>query len=433
MIWTEAIGIGLAAFGVYALVVDFSPWSLLWYIFVWYGYFLLLSALTTRPGFSIFATEFDVLPLFCWSIPFWFFFEAYNVVIQNWYYVFRLRDWTASFLFSSVAFATVLPACLVHARLVDRAGWFTRVRWRPLRVGGPLIAGIGLFGVLCTFLPLVFPTYAFWMTWGALGPIPELIAYRIGSPSILRDLAQGRPGKLLALIVGGSWAGLAWEGLNAATRCKWIYTVPGLEGLKLFEMPVLGFFGFPALALNAYPTYGLVCRVMGHRAWPQALSFSVEPWRRIGLVGLGVAVSFFGFDLMMTNNVRSKRPVLNEMSGLTAIDVVRLRVENILTPEHLARSGAYGILPKNVQTWSVHEDSLRRAVNHATLSLHKGMGSERAAVLMQVGIDWVDRLILLADPGVRDRVLDLGGALIPPISEAEVSVWLRAAEGAPRR
>lgn len=136
---------------------------------------------------------------------------------------------------------------------------------------------------------------------------------------------------------------------------------------------------------------------------------------------------------MMTHNVRSKRPVLNEISGLTATDVVRLRVENILTPEHLAQSGAYGILPKNVQTWSVHEDSLRRAVHHATLSLHKGMGSERAAVLMQAGVDRVNRLILLADPGVRNRVMDLGGTLIPPISEAEVSVWLRAAEGAPRR
>lgn len=190
------------------------------------------------------------------------------------------------------------PARLPRSRSPRRQGRlvYECYRWRPVRVGGPLVAGIGLFGVLCTFLPLVVPTYAFWMTWGTLGPIPELIAYRIGSPSILRDLEQGRPDKLLALIIGGSWAGLAWEGLNAAARCKWIYTVPGLEELKLFEIPVLGFVGFPALALNAYPTMGWSAAPWGtgrgHRPSPSrsgrgvgsALSDSVWSFRSSGSI-----------------------------------------------------------------------------------------------------------------------------------------------------
>jgi len=77
--------------------------------------------------------------------------------------------------------------------------------------------------------------------------------------------------------------------------------------------------------------------------------------------------------------VRAKRPVLNEIAGLSAEAVQRLQAGGILTPEHLVRVEREGTPASRLS--DVPKDSLRLAVDHATLSIHKGMGSERAALL----------------------------------------------------
>ena len=58
--------------------------------------------------------------------------------------------------------------------------------------------------------------------------------------------------------------------LELLGRAKWIYTVPGLSDWKLFEMPVLGFLGFPPFALECFTMYvfrggGLAWRVAADR------------------------------------------------------------------------------------------------------------------------------------------------------------------------
>src|SRR5436853_6092587 len=51
------------------------------------------------------------------------------------------------------------------------------------------------------------------------------------------------------------FAGVLWESFNAASRAKWIYTVPFLEHVKVFEMPPIGFLGFPFFALEVWSLY----------------------------------------------------------------------------------------------------------------------------------------------------------------------------------
>ena len=46
---------------------------------------------------------------------------------------------------------------------------------------------------------------------------------------------------------------------------KWIYTVPILGDIKIFEMPVLGYFGFPPFALECFTMYVFVRRLFWHR------------------------------------------------------------------------------------------------------------------------------------------------------------------------
>ena len=46
--------------------------------------------------------------------------------------------------------------------------------------------------------------------------------------------------------------GVLWEFWNYWAATKWTYTVPYLGDLKIFEMPVLGYLGFPPFALECY-------------------------------------------------------------------------------------------------------------------------------------------------------------------------------------
>jgi hypothetical protein len=51
---------------------------------------------------------------------------------------------------------------------------------------------------------------------------------------------------------GGLCCGLLWETWNYWAGAKWVYTVPFVGFLKVFEMPILGFVGFLPFSLEAY-------------------------------------------------------------------------------------------------------------------------------------------------------------------------------------
>ena len=62
---------------------------------------------------------------------------------------------------------------------------------------------------------------------------------------------------------------MLWEFWNYWARAKWHYTVPIMENLKIFEMPVPGYLGFPAFALECFTMYVFV-RAMLVRLRPAA-------------------------------------------------------------------------------------------------------------------------------------------------------------------
>ena len=64
--------------------------------------------------------------------------------------------------------------------------------------------------------------------------------------------------RIVNLILSGFLCGFVWEFLNYWSRAKWHYTVPIMENVKLFEMPLPGYFGFPAFALECFTMYVFV-------------------------------------------------------------------------------------------------------------------------------------------------------------------------------
>lgn len=418
------LGVILFGLGLWALIADLEAWNAIWYLPAWYGYLLVLDAVVfARTGKSfVSGRRRELAAMMLWSLPFWFFFEALNLRLRNWYYVFGLRTLWGSFLMSTLAFATVLPACFFHAELLESFGAFRQKRWRPLRVTRRLPAIFAAAGVAAVVVPLLFPRWAFWMVWGAPLAILEAVNYRSGAPSLLRDLEQGRPAQLLRLLTGGLLAGAVWEVLNYWARTKWIYTVPGFEEWKLLEMPFAGFGGFPPLALSAF-------------AWWAYVS-SLRTRARFVAAALAILLSGSAAVATLDRNVQSVRPVLSELSGLDAAAVARLRAAGIPTPERLDRAVRREGLLAVASRSGVSADALENAAGEASLAVHKGMGLPAARLLRAAGIHTVADLASADSTELTARLARVASTRGEEAPRAEyVRVWIRAAsaDGRPRR
>ncbi len=411
-------GLLLLGAGLWALVRDVPRWNAVWYVPAWYGYLLVLDAvLFLRRGRSFVSHERGRLAaMLLWSVPFWLFFEACNLDLRDWYYVFGLRSsWAAAFL-TAVAFATVLPACLFHAEFLEAFGAWRRLACRPRQIAVWLPGALMGFAAACLASALLFPRVAFPLVWFA--PIGlDGHNYRQGAPALLRDFEEGNCARLLRLLLGGLWAGGVWELFNSWARCKWIYAVPGFETNKLFEMPLAGFLGFPVLAVGAFCFSSLVGE------------FHHWPLRRRALVAGAVLVfSIAVYFPMQDKTVRSRRPLLSELPALGAAARERLAAAGIETPERLLRAVNREGIPTISGRTGIPAEAVGRARDTTVLALHKGMGVGRAQLLEAAGIGNLSRLAQEDPDNLWRRVADLASRLgQDPPRPAELRVWVSAA------
>jgi len=116
-------------------------------------------------------------------------------------------------------------------------------------------------------LPIAYPsTYLAAPVWLGFIFLLDPLNARAGDESILGDWRRGRIDRLTNLLAAGLACGLIWEFWNYWARAKWIYNVPILPDIKLFEMPVAGFGGFPPFAVECFVMYVSVRRWLWTRA-----------------------------------------------------------------------------------------------------------------------------------------------------------------------
>jgi hypothetical protein len=232
------------------------PFSDYWFAAVWFGYIFSLDALIyRRDGRSLIMNR---LPVFLAMLPLsaamWWGFEWINEVVQNWHYLrpYDIPDWYAN-LISCVFFSTVIPA------VWETAEWFmgtALVRNLPRARGfdPPRFVLVGLIGlgILSLVLPVLWPRYFFPLIWGFVALILDPINYLRGKPSILGLWARGDWRLPVAFYLGGLVCGIFWEFWNFWAFPKWIYTIPHVGFLKVFEMPILGYLGYGPFAWELY-------------------------------------------------------------------------------------------------------------------------------------------------------------------------------------
>jgi hypothetical protein len=224
-------------------------------------------------------------------------FEWFNFFLNNWHYTGLPENfWVRQFGYAW-SFATISPALFEGAELVGvlragragqagragRAGTAGEAGWEAGGAGHPALPAhpasptppalaappalwLALLGAAMLVSPFVVSAetarYMAAPVWLGFIFLLDPINARLGGESVFTDWRAGRFERTINLACSGLLCGVLWEFWNHWAHAKWHYTVPIMENLKIFEMPVPGYLGFPPFALECFTMYEFVRLVL---------------------------------------------------------------------------------------------------------------------------------------------------------------------------
>ncbi len=420
----------LAIAAAFALtLMQSEPVSTHFYLVAWYGLIFSLdrvihqiegTSLINRCGLDGFS-----LILF-WSAAVWFFFELLNFRLQNWYYVFVTDSATIRFVGTFIAFGTVFPGIfwIGHTLSLLRLG--RRIRGPGLVFSARQLVLFQVAGLLFLVLPMLQPQLFFALVWGSAILFVAPINYRHGIDGLLLQLERGEYGPTVRMLLAGMVAGLCWEFFNFWARAKWIYTVPFFDELKLFEMPLAGFIGFPPFAVECACIYRLL---VWHRLAPAFGEFSQQkpsqgPNRQSLALVFGGVFSVLVFLGVESWTVASMTPRVSQVESLD-VDVQRRLEDNGIVYLTQLRG------PGSTQKWrtlsALLEPTQRMRLERLTnLYLHQGIGTEHGNALVRAGVASMEDLARYSTAELSERLSATTETGRMP-TMAQLRVWRRRA------
>ncbi len=436
--WYGWIGLITLLAGEVALTQGVFPVQVLFYCIAWWSYIFMVDAwVWIRRGHSLLRNrpwEFWVLAF--WSMAIWNLFEVLNFRLQNWFYVNVPTDFIFGAIFALFAYATVVPGLFETYDLLRAYGIADRVRMRPWRIRPSGIALAIALGGLMLLAPLLWPRYAFPWVWGFAVFLLDPFCYRADPSrdrSLLGGFERGDPRSFLRLLLAGLICGALWEFWNFWAYTKWVYTVPFFEDLKWFEMPPLGFLGFPPFALECYVLINFLNRLRRGRGWEEPGQKGPGAPRGLATASVIIACVFnlgvyAGIDRF---TIQSYSPILAEMEGLPGSLLARLSRVGVTSPHALLKQTATPARQEALSRLSgIAEADLQMLRTAARLVDLTGLGAAHYNELRRLGITRVEDL---ATQAPEDLVLQWRAAAPRrPPTLAQVKVWIRAARQHPQ-
>jgi hypothetical protein len=258
-------------YGYLAIVYVLAMWAISWnrfswfeslqlhsFSFLWLGFIVIANAfLKRRNASSLFEKEtLSYILVFPLSAGFWWLFEYLNRFVQNWYYQAVSQLESQQYVwFASIGFATLLPSVWVMKEIVESYFELPSENEAVFSLNSGQCFDLAVIGIASSFgalllLPL-YPQALYPFVW--VLPITLFGSYSIA----LGHLGSGLLVDKLFLARCSFWAlaslfcGLLWEMWNYHSFAKWIYHISYVDVFKVFEMPLLGYFG--------YLPFGLCC------------------------------------------------------------------------------------------------------------------------------------------------------------------------------
>ena len=125
------------------------------------------------------------------------------------------------------------------------------------------LIGAMALGLLSLGSLILWPRYAFPVTWLCIFLVLDPINYLRGQPSLFASLRRGDWQLVVAMGVGALICGWFWEMWNYWAMPKWHYTVPFSEYPHVFEMALLGYGGYLPFGLEVYAAYHFLSSLAG--------------------------------------------------------------------------------------------------------------------------------------------------------------------------
>jgi len=122
-----------------------------------------------------------------------------------------------------------------------------------------------LAGWIMLALMLAWPRYFYPFLWLSVFFILEPINIWLGNRSLTRWLEQGDWRPVYALWIGVWITAFFWEMWNYFGWPKWVYSVPGVSFLHVFEMPLIGYLGYLPFSLELFAVYHLAVGLVGEK------------------------------------------------------------------------------------------------------------------------------------------------------------------------
>ena len=258
--------------GLLGLLLICIAWPLSWaesgtglqYTFfpLWLGFILAIDGLVLRrTGTSIMVRSPRIMAaMFILAIPYWWMFEAINLVTQNWLYIGSNPDKNFfNYIPTSLAFSVVIPAIFEVSELVGSFNFMKRfTHLPPLVLDRRQVTTIGALGVLSLVALFIWPTYLFPLTWLSLFFIFDPINYLTGRPSITAKVRHGDWQLVIAFALGALICGFFWEMWNHHATVSWEYNIGFFDFARIFQMPLLGYGGYLPFGLETYALFHFV-------------------------------------------------------------------------------------------------------------------------------------------------------------------------------
>jgi len=269
------IGAGIIVVAEILMLRRVQPVAAFFTPIVWWGYILLVDAIVYRINKRslIVSRPLEFLLMLPLSLGMWLVFDFYNFFIRSWHYINLPPRLWVRWLGYGFAFSTITPALLETAELISSFGWLRRFSRREPRVFTAWLTPFFFIGVVFLTLPFIFPSnYLSPLVWLGFIFLLEPVNYHFQGGSLLRDWEKGDCRRLVSLLLAGFWCGILWEFWNYWAYTKWVYTVPYLPEIKIFEMPVLGYFGFPPFTVECFLMYSALRLIIKSPRYPQPLN-----------------------------------------------------------------------------------------------------------------------------------------------------------------
>lgn len=328
MPWFGWLGLGIMILSEVLLWTGNHPIAVAFTPVMWTGYILLIDGVIWARGhYSYFINaklEWPLLALF--SVLIWVMFEVFNFPAQAWSYQNMPKDLLVKGLVFAWAYATIIPALLRTRSLFATFDFFNRSHPWNFKFTPFLRAIFFIAGLAMTFIPMMFPgcksgstdctpNLLIPLVWFGFIFMIEPINYRIGAPSVFRDLenrenregpthdireleqreplremekrdpekqkkdGRGKVSFFWQLLAAGLFCGLLWETWNIQayghSGLTWDYHLHNLYLLpnpdhpwRIGRMPILGFLGYPPFIWECYALWELVKWAMhGDTLW----------------------------------------------------------------------------------------------------------------------------------------------------------------------